>query len=163
MLFTGEYEHTLDQKNRLSVPARFRQLLSPDTVGDKVYLVLGSNKKLWLYPDRYYEQLVNRHPAELIPDDTVLQFEQLTFGLARLLEIDATGRVLIPERMTRRTALGKDVIIIGVRDHLEIWNRDDWEAYVENGLSEYGQTLTRARLARMPLGSGLLDDKTKTP
>jgi len=157
LLFTGEYEHTLDQKNRVSIPARFRQLLSPDSIGEKLYLILGANKKLWLYPDRYYEQLVDRHPAELIPDEKVLQFEQLTFGLARLLEFDNTGRVLIPEKMIRRAALGKEVVIIGVRDHLEIWNRGDWEEYVENGLSEYGETLTRARLARMPLGSGPAD------
>jgi len=154
LLFTGEHEHTLDQKNRLSIPARFRQLLCPETVGSKFYLILGANKRLWLYPDQYYEQLVNRMPAELIPDENVMQFEQLTFGLATLLDIDSTGRVLVPDRMIRRAQLGKDVVIIGVRDHLEIWNREDWEQYVENGLSEYSQTLTRARLARMTPGSG---------
>jgi MraZ protein len=158
MLLTGEYEHTLDPKGRLSIPARFRQSLSPDTVGDKFYLIIGANKKLWLYPDKYYEQLVNRYPAELIPDEKILQFEQLTFGLARLVEIDTTGRVLVPEKMLRRAALDKQVIIIGVRDHLELWDRDEWERYVENGLSEYSQTLTRARLARMLPGSGKASD-----
>jgi len=161
LLFTGEHEHILDQKNRLSIPSRFRQLLSPETVGDKFYLVIGPNKKLWLYPDKYYEQLVNRHPAELIPDAKVLEFEQLTFGLARLLEIDNTGRVVIPERMIQRAGLGKEVTVIGVRDHLEIWSRDQWERHVENGLSEYGETLTRARLARMPPGSGIASKDTE--
>jgi len=159
VLFTGEYEHTLDQKNRMSIPARVRQMLCPETIGEKFYLIIGANKKLWLYPDRYYEQLVNRQPAELIPDETVLQFEQLTFALAALLEIDATGRILVPDRMIRRAALGKEVVIIGVRDHLEIWNRSEWDSYVENGLSQYGETLTRARLARMPLGPGPVADK----
>lgn len=157
MLFTGEFEHTLDQKNRLSIPAPCRQLLSPDTVGEKLYLVLGPNKTLSLYPERYYEQLVNRHPAELIPDEKVLQFEQLTFGLARLLELDTTGRVVLPEKMIRRASLGREVIIIGVRDHLEIWNRADWEQHVENGLAEQNQTLTRTRLAWMLPGSGNLN------
>ena len=154
MLFTGEYEHTLDQKNRLSIPARFRQLLSPDVTGERFYVILGSNRKPWLYPDKYYEKLVDQQPAELIPDDTILQFDQLTFGLARLLDIDSTGRIVLPDRMIRRGGLGTEVVIIGVRDHLEIWPRDEWDQYVENGLSEYSQTLTRARLARKPLGSG---------
>ncbi len=153
MLFTGEYEHTLDSKNRLSIPAKFRQLLSPETIGDKYYLIIGPNKKLWLYPDKYYEQLVSQSPAELIPDEEILRFEQITFGLARLLELDRTGRVVIPEKMIKRVSLGKEVVIIGVRDHLELWNRQEWELYVENGLSEHIQMLARAREARMSLGS----------
>jgi len=153
MLFTGDYEHTLDTKNRLSIPARFRQMLSPETVGDKFILVIGNNKKLCLYPDKYYEQLVSRYPAELIPDEQVIRYEQITFGLARLLELDGTGRVILPERMITRAGLGKEVVIIGVRDHLELWNRDEWERYVENGLSEHNQMLNRARVARMLPGS----------
>jgi len=149
LFFTGEYEHTLDAKNRVSIPARFRQILSPDTVGDKVYLVLGPNKKLWMYPDKYYEELVSQHPAELIPDEQVLRYEQITFGLARLLELDGTGRIILPEKMIARAGLGKEIVIIGVRDHLELWNQEEWERYVENGLSEHNQMLTRARLARM--------------
>ncbi|MFA5864002.1 MAG: hypothetical protein WC975_04865 [Phycisphaerae bacterium] len=153
MLFTGEYEHTLDIKNRVSIPSRFRQALSPETVGDKLYLVIGPNKKLWLYPDKYYEELVSQYPAELIPDEQIMRFEQITFGLARLLELDGTGRILVPDRMISRSGLGKEVVIIGVRDHLELWNKDEWDGYVENGLSEHNQMLTRARLARMLPGS----------
>jgi MraZ protein len=160
VLFTGEYEHTLDAKNRVSIPARFRQTLSAQTVGDKFYLVFGPNKKLWLYPDQYYEELVSQYPAELIPDEQILRFEQITFGLAQLLEMDKTGRIILPERMIRRTELGKEVVIIGVRDHLELWNRDEWERYVENGLSEHNQMLTRARLARMLPGSGASAEKS---
>ncbi len=162
MLFTGEYEHTLDSKNRLSIPSKFRQLLSPETIGDKYYLIIGPNKKLWLYPDRYYEKLVSQSPAELIPDEKILRFEQITFGLARLLELDKTGRVVIPEKMIQRVNLGKEVIIIGVRDHLELWNRQEWEQYVENGLSEHIQMLARAREARMSLSSQpFLSNKTE--
>jgi MraZ protein len=162
LLFTGEYEHTLDAKNRLSIPSRFRQAMSPETVGDKFFLVIGSNKKLWLYPDKYYEQLVSQHPAELIPDEQVLRFEQITFGLARWLDLDGTGRIILPEKMIARAGLGKDVIIIGVRDHLELWNRDEWERYVENGLSEHNQMLTRARLARMLPGSNTSEEKRQS-
>jgi MraZ protein len=153
VLFTGEYQHTLDGKNRLSIPSRIRQGLSAETVGDRLYLIVGANLKLWLYPDLYYETLVNRQPAELIPDQTVLEFEQMTFGLAHLLDIDSSGRVLLPDTPVRRAGLTKDIVIIGVRDHLELWNRPEWEGYVENGLSQYSQTLNRARLARMSAGA----------
>jgi|WetSurMetagenome_2_1015567.scaffolds.fasta_scaffold157523_3 MraZ protein len=155
LLFTGEYEHTLDAKNRVSIPSRFRQMLTAQTVGDKLYLVLGSNKKLWLYPDKYYEELASQYPAELIPDEQVMRFEQITFGLARWLELDGTGRIILPDKMIARAELGKDVVIIGVRDHLELWNKAEWERYVENGLSEHNQMLTRARVARMLPGSNL--------
>jgi MraZ protein len=157
VLFTGEYEHTLDAKNRVSIPSRFRQSLSTQA-GGNVYLVFGPNKKLWLYPDRYYEELVSRYPAELIPDEQILRYEQITFGLARLLELDKTGRIILPDKMIQRSGLGKEVVIIGVRDHLELWNKAEWEQYVENGLSEHNQMLTRARLARMLPGSGASSD-----
>jgi MraZ protein len=161
LLFTGEYEHTLDAKNRVSIPSRFRQMLSTQTVGDKFYLVLGTNKKLWLYPDKYYEELVSQHPAELIPDEQVMRFEQITFGLARWLELDATGRIILPDKMIARAELGKEVVIIGVRDHLELWNKAEWERYVENGLSEHNQMMTRARVARMLPGSNIKSQETQ--
>jgi DNA-binding transcriptional regulator/RsmH inhibitor MraZ len=56
--------------------------------------------------------------------------------------------------MIQRSELGKEVVIIGVRDHLELWNKVEWEQYVENGLSEHNQMMTRARVARMLPGSG---------
>jgi MraZ protein len=160
VLFTGEYEHTLDAKNRVSIPARFRQQVSDQNPGSSFYMVLGPNKKLWLYPERYYEELVSRYPAELIPDEQILRFEQITFGLARLLEMDKTGRIILPDKMIGRAGLGKEVVIIGVRDHLELWNRDEWDQYVENGLSDHNQMLTRARLARMLPGSGTSPEKS---
>lgn len=154
MLFTGEYEHTLDAKNRVSIPARFRQQVSVEGANSNFYMVLGPNKKLWLYPEHYYEELVSKYPAELIPDEEILRFEQITFGLARLLEMDKTGRIILPDKMINRAGLGKEVVIIGVRDHLELWNTEEWDRYVENGLSDHNQMLTRARLARMLPGSG---------
>jgi len=121
--------------------------------GGNLYLVFGPNKKLWLYPEGYYEELVSRYPAELIPDEQILRYEQITFGLARLLELDKTGRIILPDKMIQRSELGKEVVIIGVRVHLEIWNKVEWEQYVENGLSEHNQMMTRARVARMLPGS----------
>lgn len=146
MIFTGDYEHTIDSKNRVSIPARFRQMLSAETIGDKFYLIIGPNRKLWLYPNKYYEQLVANCPRELIPDSEFLKYEEFTFGLARLVEPDKTGRFIIPEKMMERTGLGKDVVIVGVRDHIELWNRNEWEEFIEKGLSEHNQMLSRARM-----------------
>ncbi len=153
MIFTGDYEHTIDSKNRVSIPARFRQILSPETVGDKFYIVIGANGKLWLYPNKYYEQLVDQIPREFIPDDNLMEYELFTLGLARLVEMDGNGRVVIPEKMIRKTELGKDVVIVGVRDHLELWNRSEWEEFVEKGFSEHNQLLARARMTWRASGS----------
>ncbi len=150
MLFTGEYEPTLDSKNRLSIPARLREVLDGQTVGEKFYLILGLGKKLWLYPNLYYEQLVSQRPPEQIPAEETLISELVTFPLARLVELDSQGRVLLPDNMIQRASLGKEVMILGMRDHIQLWNRKQWFDFIEDKLARHSEMLIKARMTRPP-------------
>jgi len=149
VLFTGEYEHTIDTKNRLSIPAKIREALDASTVGDKFYIILGLNKKLWLYPNVYYERLVSQTPSELIPAEETLMSELVTFPLARLVDLDGQGRILLPETMVQRAGLGREVMILGMRDHVQIWNRSEWLEFIQDKLSRHSEMLIKARVARM--------------
>ena len=127
----GEYDVTIDDKNRLLVPAEVRRALDPETDGSAFFITVGENRRPWLYPERKYEALVSRLESELSPGEDRLAFDQMVFSMASRVEWDKQGRLLIVEKYRTRTGLSRDVTLIGVRDHLELWNRDAWAARLE--------------------------------
>jgi len=124
----GEYELNVDEKNRLLIPSEVRSRIKPEEHGEALFLVVGIDRRPWLYPERYYEELVTRQPSDITPAHDLLAFDQMHFALASRLEPDKQGRVLLPDKILRRAGIQKEVTLIGVRDHLELWNRADWEA-----------------------------------
>jgi MraZ protein len=143
----GEHELTLDEKNRLLVPSDIRRAIPPEH-GEAFYLVMGINRVPWLYCERYYEDLVMQVPSEMIPGEDTLAFDQMVFGLASKLAWDKQGRILINERTVKRASLGKEVMLVGVKDHLELWPRDAWEARREELEKRALEVFARAKLAR---------------
>jgi MraZ protein len=148
MIFTGYYEHTIDAKHRLAIPAKFRSRLDPERDGSALVMVPGQPANtLWLYTERHFERLAERADSALIPDDDQLRFEQIFYTLAEILELDSQGRILVPERMMARAGLGRDVVICGVRDHAEIRPRESFEQEVDEGWRRYREYQLRARSA----------------
>jgi MraZ protein len=128
LILHGEYELTIDDKNRFLIPAEIRKRMDPERDGGAFFLVIGPDRKPWMYTERYYEQMVSELPAQMSPGLDRLAYDRRVFGTAAFLEPDKQGRVLLPEMMRKRTALDREVTMVGVRDHLEIWNRPEWEA-----------------------------------
>lgn len=139
----GEFDLNIDDKNRLLIPSEVRQRINQAEFGEGFFLVIGINRLPWIYPERYYEELATRAPADLIPAEAVLAFDQLYFARAHRLEPDKQGRVLLPEKTLRRANIMKEVTLIGARDHLEIYNRADWDARREE-LERRGPEIARA-------------------
>jgi MraZ protein len=148
-IFDGEYELTIDEKSRLLVPAEVRKCLNPERDGTGFVLIVGVNRRPWLYPDKAYEAIVSQAEEDFIPDEDTLAFDQLFFAMASRVELDKQGRILIPDKTLRRTATGREVVMIGARSHLEIWNRSDWESQFNENLSRLGELAKRARKARL--------------
>ena len=144
----GEHDLTLDDKNRLLVPAEIRKALEPQRDGQAFFMVVGQNRKLWFYPENYYGQLVAQSQQDITLDDDVLAFDQMHFARASKVEWDKQGRVVIPEKSLRRTGIGREVTLIGVRDHLELWNRSDWASREEELDQKQNEIALRARQAR---------------
>ncbi len=141
----GEYELTIDSKNRLLIPSEVRKSLDPERDGDAFFLVVGVNHRPWLYPERSYENFVSKLASELAPGDDMLAFDQMNFAMASQVPWDKQGRILIPDKILRRTGVDKEVMLIGVRDHLELWNRSDWEAQVEQLLARKAEIALKAK------------------
>jgi MraZ protein len=123
----GEHELTIDGKNRLLLPAEIRQSLDPQRDGTALYIVIGTNGKLWMYAEIYYQHLVSLRQQQLTPDEDVLAFDQSYFAMSAHREWDKQGRILLPDKTLKRTGTNKEVTLIGARDHMELWNRNEWE------------------------------------
>jgi transcriptional regulator MraZ len=130
-VLTGEFELNIDEKNRLLIPSEVRRSINQAEHGDGFFLVMGVNRRPWLYTERYYENLVTAAPADITPEQDLLAFDQLHFAMASRIEPDGQGRLLLPQKILKRAAIQKEVTLIGVRDHLEVWNRADWDARIE--------------------------------
>lgn len=153
----GEYELNVDDKNRLLIPSEIRRSINPAEHGDGYFLVIGINRLPWIYVERYYERLATRDPGDITPTQDLLAFDQLHFAMASRLEPDKQGRVLLPDKILKRAGIKKEVTLIGARDHLELWNRADWEARreeLERRGPEIAQAAKRARELERPAESG---------
>jgi MraZ protein len=125
-LFFGAHDVGIDDKNRMPVPADIRRAIDPETDGEAFFLVPGINQKLWLYPEKYYKSLALQIHSEMAPGEDQIAFDQLNFAMASRVEWDRQGRILIPEKYIRKSGLNKEVTVVGMRDHIEVWNRSDW-------------------------------------
>lgn len=146
---TGSFEQTLDDKSRILIPASLRKKITPETHGDKYYLVLTPERRLWIYPDKYFEFIFKKDVrAEAFPQKDMLALDRLTLGNAVEIEPDKAGRIVVPEESRKRVTLGKTVKLVGIRDHIEIWDPVEW-MNDNNKLMDRGEDLIeRAKMAR---------------
>ena len=142
-LLIGELDQTIDAKHRLSVSSVFRDLIDPQEDGENFVLVLGPDRHLWLYPDRYYRRLLGTMKRSLLPSRQQRKID-LYFAMARYLKPDAQGRVVLPEKCMQRGVIADKVTLVGVKDHIEIWPTDEWNSRVEEDLPHYGEMLYEA-------------------
>lgn len=146
MVFTGYYEHSIDEKNRLAIPAKLRSRWNADRDGSGFFMVPGKPAgTLWLYTQTHFERLVEKGDSDLIPDGRQLAFDQVYFPLAEFIDLDGQGRILVPEKMLKLSRLGRDVVICGVRDHIEIRPREEFERTLESSWASYGELQESAR------------------
>jgi MraZ protein len=128
MLLTGTYPRVLDDKKRLAFPKRVRDLLdNPETL----YITPGPDQSLWLYTQEELERLsesLDRAPAT---DAEARVFRRLYFAQTEAVDMDGSGRVLIPDRLIQFAKLGHEVVLIGVRNHLELWDATRWQQYLD--------------------------------
>lgn len=144
MLLTGEYSSRLDAKNRLVVPSKVRERIDVQAEGAGWYMVPGFDGTISLYTPATFERLASREKAELFRLEDVRAYDRLHFALSAHAETDRLGRLLVPDVMLRRTGIGKDVVIVGVRDHLEIWDAAKWEAFVASKFTSYDEMAKKA-------------------
>jgi MraZ protein len=121
-MLLGEHEHSIDDKNRVTLPAKFRTAFSGGLVVTK-----GLEGCLLAYPSSDWEQLVEAWLADLGPfSKEARRVQRFFFAGAIEAELDKQGRVMLPAALIQHGGLGRNVVIAGMRDHLEIWDSATW-------------------------------------
>ena len=143
-MFLGEHEHTIDEKNRLTLPARFRE-----SFPDGLFVTRGMDGCLYAYARVDWERLVTTQLGSLnllSQDDRMIQ--RYFFSAAVEATSDRQGRIMLPAALIEHAKLGREVVVAGVYDHLEIWDRDAWRrqiADVEGRVEHVAERLAAKR------------------
>jgi len=145
LLLTGEYQHVIDGKNRVLISNKLRGQIDVDEHGSNFYLVLGVNGILCLYPEKYFEQIVMAVAPKTTAPDEAVAFERISFALTSKVELDSQGRLLLNERLRKRAGLKDRITLVGVRDHIELWNDENWEQYLADHMDQYQKQMSQAR------------------
>jgi MraZ protein len=121
-MFLGQYRHSLDNKGRMIVPARFRDLLN-----GTIYLTQGFDQNLRVMPKDAFELIYQRVTDMSSTNPTARQLRRLIFSTAQQVSIDNNGRILIPKYLRDVANITTEAIIVGVGEALEIWSPTAWE------------------------------------
>jgi MraZ protein len=157
LVFTGTYEHTIDAKNRLAIPAEVRVLLRRQQQGCEalaLYVTRGEGQSLCLYTEAGFEQRAGELDRSQLDTEKLLAYERLMFSLARRVEVDEQGRVRLPDQLLKMVNLPQDVVLLGVKDRLEIRGREAWYQDMEKTLAEQPQIFMNFRRAIRGPGDG---------
>lgn len=122
--FMGEYQHQLDEKGRLIIPARFREELGSPFVATR-----GLDRCLFAFPAGEWARVEEKLRALPLTQADARAFVRLLMAGAAPVEVDRAGRALLPAHLRQYAGLERDVVVLGVGSRVEIWDRGVWEAY----------------------------------
>lgn len=126
-MLIGEYIHTLDDKNRISLPVKFRK-----EMGKSIVVAPGLDNCLALYTLGEWKKISTKlSDSSMLASDN-RSFSRFMFGQAVIVDVDGNGRILIPENLKNRSSLSSKVVVIGVQNRAEIWNESTWNDYKKN-------------------------------
>jgi len=139
--FRGTYDHTLDAKNRLTVPARYRAALAEGVV---MAMPVDLKPCVGVWRPAEYETYTRRALADLPPlSSRLTELERFFYGSSQDAELDAAGRIMIPSSLREEAHLAKDVVVVGVGDRLELWDKSVWNEHRSTLLTGVAEVTAR--------------------
>lgn len=131
-MFIGEYNHTLDNKSRITIPSKFRE-----TLGEDFVITKGLDSCLFIYPKEEWEIFEDKLKTLPLTNKDARAFVRFFFAGASECTLDKQGRVLIPPNLREHSGIEKDAVIIGVATRIEIWSSENWKEYTEDDNLSY--------------------------
>ncbi len=123
-IFLGEYNHNIDTKQRVIVPAKFREGL-----GESFVITKGYDECIFIYDMTEWQTLVDKVKTLPKGDPSVRKFERFFIGGASMLELDSQGRVVLPKILKDYAKIEKSVVFLGVSNRIELWSKEIWDKY----------------------------------
>ncbi|WP_068784961.1 division/cell wall cluster transcriptional repressor MraZ [Paenibacillus phocaensis] len=133
-MFMGEFQHSIDDKGRIIIPAKFRDLL-----GNSFVVTRGLDQCLFVYPMQEWEVLEQKLKALPLMKSDARAFTRFFFSGATECEWDKQGRVNLPSNLRQYAKLEKDCVVLGVSNRVEIWSKDTWEQYFQQSEDTFNE------------------------
>lgn len=131
-VFLGEFAHTLDDKGRLIIPARFR-----DELGARFVVTRGLDRCLFVYPSGEWSALAEKLGRLPLAKADARAFARLLFSGATECELDKQGRIVLPPSLRQYANIGRDAVVIGVSNRVEVWAAEEWQKYATASTEAY--------------------------
>ncbi len=136
----GEFQHNLDTKGRIIIPAKFR-----DGLGDEMVVTRWLDGCLAIYTMEKWQALYEKLQALPATKREARRFTHMIMAKASECTVDSQGRIRLPQPLIKEASLDKECVVIGVSDHVEIWDLDRWNAYYDvasESFEDIAETLT---------------------
>lgn len=126
-MFLGEYEHNVDAKGRIAIPAKFR-----DDLTDGLVVTRGFDQNLLLYPAAAWREVADKVNSLPMGQPATRNLRRLLFASAADLEMDKQGRILLPANLREYAGIDAEAVVAGMDSFIEIWSRDRWQAVIDS-------------------------------
>jgi MraZ protein len=137
MVLTGTFSRTIDTKQRIAIPKRLRDEFAGENPA--MFVAPGTDGSLALYTEEMFALLASRLNAASPAEEDVRAFSRLFYAQAQRVEFDRQGRLRIPVELAELAGLRKESVLLGVFDHLEIWDKRRWDEYLTDKRGRYDE------------------------
>ncbi|RKY34875.1 MAG: cell division/cell wall cluster transcriptional repressor MraZ [Candidatus Omnitrophota bacterium] len=138
-MFYGEFEHSLDKKSRVIIPAKFREALKNNSI-ENFFITRGLDHCLFLFPEDEWRKQEQKFKSISFTKLEARKFNRLFFSGASEAICDSQGRILIPQYLKDFASIEKDIVFIGVSNRIEIWSKVKWREFYENSRDTFEDT-----------------------
>ena len=135
-MFYGEFEHSIDRKGRLILPAKFREVAKNQFV-EKFFITRGLDKCLFMFSEEEWRSQENKFKTMSFTKQQTRTFNRLLFSGAVEVSFDKQGRILVPQYLKDFAEIKRDVMIVGVSNRIEIWAKDKWHDFYANSRQSF--------------------------
>ena len=143
MALSGSFARSLDEKQRVAVPKRLCEDFG-DSELTSFFVAPGTDKSLVLYSPAGFDRLARKIAKKSSNRVEVRNYKRLFYARAERVELDAQGRIRLPERLIEFASLGRDVVLAGVHDHVEIWDAKAWSVFLETNSETFDEIAIQA-------------------
>jgi len=141
-MFYGEFDHTIDRKGRVIIPAKFRQALKEQQT-ESLFLTRGLDNCLFLFPESEWRMAESRFKQIPFTKSEGRKFNRLFFSGAAEVSVDSLGRILVPKTLKDFAGIKQHVVIVGVSTRIEIWSTEQWRAFYESSRQSFEEIAER--------------------
>lgn len=137
VMFSGTFEHTFDEKNRLTIPRRLREKIDEQAEGSGFVVTKGTTHCLFIYTPKSWRSVTEKLAADAERDPQAQDFFRMFYGNAEEVACDRQGRILVSDRLKRLAVLEREVALVGVANRIEVWDLACWNEFIDGQADAY--------------------------